>query len=158
MKEKDNQDQIVENADKKKDKKPAAKKGKAKNISKKSAEHLHVHDHSDDEEPVKVGLAYKIGRYNDDESPTCIYLPTRQLLFKMMRACIGVEEPEELWIYNSATGFTVDEPAFYTSTDFFFAANKESPRNEDHAKMTGGDGTVARANGTNNDDLFGDDE
>ena len=70
-------EQIVENADKKKDKKPAAKKGKARNTSKKSTEHAQVLEHSDDEEPVKVDLAYKIGRYNDDESPTCIYLPTR---------------------------------------------------------------------------------
>ena len=27
----------------------------------------------------------------------CTYLPTRQVLFTMIRACIGVEKPEALW-------------------------------------------------------------
>ena len=41
---------------------------------------------------------YKPNRMNDPEaSPRCIFLPTRETLFNMMRACHGVKEAEELW-------------------------------------------------------------
>ena len=35
----------------------------------------------------------------------CVYLPSDYLLFKMMKACIGVSEPEDLWIYKSAQSY-----------------------------------------------------
>ena len=29
-----------------------------------------------------------------------LFLPSRQVMIKIMRACIGVESPEKLWIYD----------------------------------------------------------
>ena len=30
----------------------------------------------------------------------CVYIPSSLVLFKLMRACVGVEDVKELWIYN----------------------------------------------------------
>ena len=53
-----------------------------------------------EEETIICDLAYPVPRYHDDRSPMCLYIPSPSVLFKMMRACIGVEEVEELWMYN----------------------------------------------------------
>ena len=42
-------------------------------------------------------LVYSASRYIKGESPKCIYFPGRKLMFKMMRACIGIEKEEDLW-------------------------------------------------------------
>ena len=52
-------------------------------------------------EDVKLcDLVYPVPRYHDDRSPMCLYIPSPLMLFKLMRACIGVEKITELWIYN----------------------------------------------------------
>ena len=38
--------------------------------------------------------------YNPDIIPPCYFMPTKALLFKMMKACIGVYRVEDLWIYE----------------------------------------------------------
>ena len=35
-------------------------------------------------------LVYRIDRYIDGESPKCIYVPSKLILWKIMRACIGI--------------------------------------------------------------------
>jgi hypothetical protein len=45
-------------------------------------------------------LAYERKRYIQDNSPYCIYLPSKEIMFKLMRACIKCEEISELWINN----------------------------------------------------------
>ena len=31
-----------------------------------------------------------------------IYMPSKEMMFKMMRACIGVTDKNDLWIYQSS--------------------------------------------------------
>jgi len=44
-------------------------------------------------------LIYPDYKYHASKSrsPTCIYMPSRPLLLKILRACMGVNEVEELW-------------------------------------------------------------
>ena len=42
-------------------------------------------------------LVYRIDRYIENNSPTSIYFPSKMCLFKIMRACIDIEDPEHLW-------------------------------------------------------------
>ena len=41
---------------------------------------------------------YPNSRYTEGNSPYCIYLPCREVLLKLMRACIKVKTPGDLWI------------------------------------------------------------
>jgi hypothetical protein len=43
---------------------------------------------------------YKDARYTPDHSPSVIYIPTKTLMIKMMRACIAVDDPADLWFNN----------------------------------------------------------
>ena len=43
-------------------------------------------------------------RYNENYSPICIYLPSNDLLFKMMRAAIGIEDIKDLWFWSGQEG------------------------------------------------------
>ena len=45
-------------------------------------------------------FTYQISRYHEDWSPMAVYIPSNDVLFKMMRATIGVTRVEDLWIYN----------------------------------------------------------
>ena len=45
-------------------------------------------------------LIYHIDRYWKDTSPMCVYIPSKEVIFKMMRACIGCTSVKDLWIYN----------------------------------------------------------
>ena len=40
--------------------------------------------------------------YNKKRSPSCIYIPSKLIMIKIIRACIGVMNPKNLWIncYN----------------------------------------------------------
>ena len=38
-------------------------------------------------------------------------------MFKMMKACIGCEEVEDLWIYNPNIEFAEEDPSFYCPID-----------------------------------------
>ena len=41
---------------------------------------------------------YAPSRYSPDYSPLLIYIPKKEVMFKMMRACIGVKCTSDLWI------------------------------------------------------------
>ena len=43
---------------------------------------------------------YNINRYHEDQSPMLVYIPNKPLIFKMMKACIGIDKVEDLWIYH----------------------------------------------------------
>lgn len=46
-------------------------------------------------------LVYPIERYQSEYiAPLCIYIPSDELLFKLMRSCIGCDYIEDLWIYK----------------------------------------------------------
>ena len=40
---------------------------------------------------------YRLNRYVQEYSPNAIYFPSKMVLFKIMRACIGVDDPKKLW-------------------------------------------------------------
>ena len=42
-------------------------------------------------------LVYKQNRYKEGASPQCVYLPSRAVLFSIMRACIKMTNTDELW-------------------------------------------------------------
>ena len=44
-------------------------------------------------------LVYRGDRYVKGTSPYVIYYPSKLMLFKLMRACIGVEREEDLWFW-----------------------------------------------------------
>lgn len=46
-----------------------------------------------------MDLLYPENRYIEDQVPLHIYIPRKEIMFKLMRACIDVEKPEDLWIY-----------------------------------------------------------
>ena len=46
---------------------------------------------------VKEDMVYEESRYKKGESPKSIYVPSHILMFKLMRACINVTAPEDLW-------------------------------------------------------------
>jgi hypothetical protein len=52
---------------------------------------------SSDDEEVLIHDVYKFTRYLSRHSPHCIYLPTKFVMFKLMRACIDVKGVGELW-------------------------------------------------------------
>jgi len=41
---------------------------------------------------------YPNSRYVKGNSPYCIYIPCKEVMLKLMRACVQVKDPEELWI------------------------------------------------------------
>ena len=51
----------------------------------------------DDEKRLK--LIYFKQRYSEN-SPMTVYIPTKDIMFKMMRACLGCQNIEDLWIFN----------------------------------------------------------
>ena len=44
-----------------------------------------------------MGQGYQYCRYVKEHSPACLYIPSKQVMFKLMRACIHVEGPQDLW-------------------------------------------------------------
>ena len=44
-------------------------------------------------------LVYHESRYKEEYSPYVIYLPSDDLMFKLMRACLNCKQIEDLWIY-----------------------------------------------------------
>jgi len=43
-------------------------------------------------------LAYDRKRYVQAECPRCIFIPSKYVMFSIMRACLGVKNPRMLWI------------------------------------------------------------
>ena len=57
-----------------------------------------------------IDLAYPIKCYFEDNSPSCIYIPSNETLFKMMKACVGCQFPEDLWMFKmQMTSRTTDQ-------------------------------------------------
>lgn len=62
-------------------------KTKKQNDAKKEGDMEDDHHH---ERPKTVtDLVYNLNRYQHDHSPMIIYIPSKAILFKMMRACVG---------------------------------------------------------------------
>ena len=49
-----------------------------------------------------VDISYDPQRYDEVCSPMCVLVPHRDVLFKMMKACVGVEKVQDLWMYNES--------------------------------------------------------
>ena len=45
-------------------------------------------------------MVYPDSRYIDGNSPVAVYIPTPEVMLKMMRACIEVKDPKDLWIHQ----------------------------------------------------------
>jgi hypothetical protein len=41
-------------------------------------------------------LVYDRSRFGEN-SPLCIFIPSKEVMVKIMKACIGLENPEDLW-------------------------------------------------------------
>lgn len=67
-----------------------------------------TNDITDEEHKQPHHLIYKPSRFDEKRSPNCIFLPSQELLFKMMRACIGAESPKDLWIYDENISIPID--------------------------------------------------
>lgn len=46
-------------------------------------------------------LVYHESRYREEFSPYVVYIPTDDIMFKLMRACLGCSKIEDLWIYQN---------------------------------------------------------
>ncbi len=42
-------------------------------------------------------LVYPPNSYIEDYVPQFVYIPSDKMMFKIMRACIGLTNPEDLW-------------------------------------------------------------
>jgi len=73
-----------------------------------SFESIWMHDPFPDEDLVHCDEAYRIRKSKDtlvyperrmsaNDSPPMIFIPNMQIMFKLMRACIGVKDPKDLW-------------------------------------------------------------
>ena len=47
-----------------------------------------------------MDLVYEENRYNRDYSPNFIYIPKKEVMLKIMRACIGVKNPNSFWLID----------------------------------------------------------
>ena len=45
-----------------------------------------------------MDLVYLESRYNKDFSPNFIYIPKKEVMLKIMRACVGVKKYTDFWI------------------------------------------------------------
>ena len=63
-----------------------------KNLQKMKAEKV-----ENAEEKKICDLVYNIKRYEKHRCPFTIYLPSRGIMFKMMKACIGCDLTSDLW-------------------------------------------------------------
>ena len=42
-------------------------------------------------------MVYRLDRYKPENSPVVTYFPSKLVLFKLMRACIGIDSEKDLW-------------------------------------------------------------
>jgi hypothetical protein len=87
--------------------------------------HCH-HDHNGDnpEHLNDLGdcwkLVYHRSFYELGNSPRVIYLPSFEVMFKMMRSCILVHEPKDLWFnYDPNKEDRTITPASMLNSDLF---------------------------------------
>ena len=50
-----------------------------------------MHRAIESQKVIISNLTYSLDRYQEEFSPMCLYIPNTPLMFKMMKACIGVE-------------------------------------------------------------------
>ena len=94
----------------KKDKSSKKKKGNSKPAKNDST----IEPTETIDEQRLVNLVYQAQRYIEDCSPMCVYIPSNEVLFKMMRACIGCEHVEDLWIYHDKFSFSTRRTSMAT--------------------------------------------
>ena len=46
-------------------------------------------------------LVYRSDRYVEEYSPKVLYIPSKLILFKLMRACIGITKKDQLWFRHT---------------------------------------------------------
>ena len=49
---------------------------------------------------LKISLMYAEERYTSEYSPSCIYIPNKEIMLKLMRACIEVNHVKDIWFYQ----------------------------------------------------------
>ena len=49
-------------------------------------------------------LVYNKSRYVENCAPYQIYIPRKETMFKIMSACIGVTDPQDLWMNRQFHG------------------------------------------------------
>jgi hypothetical protein len=60
-----------------------------------------IKDHKGLRKPQNAyDLVYERRRYTPECSPQCIYIPKKEIMLKLMRSCVGVEKPQDLWIFH----------------------------------------------------------
>ena len=93
----------------------------------------HINDLTDPDLSTPHHLIYKASRFHEKHSPNCLFLPSSDFLFKMMRACIGAKSPEELWIYNSDISIRPDHK--YESWEPWLEADRfDSPKKKSSSR------------------------
>ena len=56
-------------------------------------------------QPVEAhDQVYNPVRFHGGKIPYLVYIPRAELMFKIMRACLGVTQIDQLWIYNDSNG------------------------------------------------------
>ena len=60
-------------------------------------------------------LVYPASRYIEEGSPKCIYIPSQEIMLTIMRACVGVKDPEHLWFNRPPS--SGDDPTSSKSTE-----------------------------------------
>lgn len=50
--------------------------------------------------PEEINLIYCKERYTKEYSPMTVYIPTKDIMFKLMRGCLGCQNVEDLWIFH----------------------------------------------------------
>ena len=60
---------------------------------------LNCHDMNTNQDLTIDDLVYPFASYAE-ESPACIWIPRIELMFKLMRACLGVTDEKDLWMFK----------------------------------------------------------
>jgi hypothetical protein len=63
--------------------------------------------------PVSIGdLVYQRSRYVKEHSPLHLYVPKKEIMLKIMRACVGIHKPQDLWFVQKKKALSVKN-SFY---------------------------------------------
>ena len=65
----------------------------------------------------RIAMVYPKERYNEGNSPYTIYIPSKDIMFKLMRACIHAEDPTDLWFWNHKKDRIWRRGSYYDSGD-----------------------------------------
>jgi len=89
-----------------------------------------VEDEDDDSSKPKfeTNLVYKTCHYNTQYSPMIIDSPSDYILYKIMRACIGIQKKEDLWIYDKSN--IGDDSEYYKEDDIHCYYSNHSDKDQ----------------------------